>query len=253
MPSKRRVTWWTAALFVHAGALVIVTAWILADPVFPREQFRQPIDFGFLRGGKWPPPLMWSPPGVRPLLFKLWAATAILSGAAILLGLFVGPIRQRGVRSWLVVLTLCGCWLALGTSWPHVAWFGKRFRVAGGISQLERVAAELRSAWPSEDGVLPTIGPFQAYPLGKPLVIVLLSPSDRPLGRVQFTSVERSDEGGLRFRLSGPERGDWLEWHPPCGAPATFQGGLGKYHRLLRYSSIADGWYLARYRDHQYE
>ena len=67
----------------------------------------------------------------------------------------------------------------------------------------------------------------------------------------EFSLIERDPSGGLRFALSGAERGDWLEWHPAGHAPQSFIGGLEDRHELLQAAALGDGWHLARYQpDH---
>ena len=113
---------------------------------------------------------------------------------------------------------------------------------------MHGTAAALSTNWPAGDGERVELGPFLAYPLGKPQVLLLLTQASVPHTNVSFSTVERSDQGGLRFQLTGNELGAWLEWHPSHDEPRGFIGGLLQRYELDRFSPLGDDWFLVRYK-----
>jgi hypothetical protein len=75
----------------------------------------------------------------------------------------------------------------------------------------------------------------------------LTTPESR-VGVAPFSAIERSEAGGLRFELAGPEGGAWVEWHPAGERPASFVGGLETRYELARSADLGEGWFVARYR-----
>jgi hypothetical protein len=179
---------------------------------------------------------------------RIFGLAAIVAASIILVGLFVGPRWHRSLRVWLGYLTVVAVWLALITARHDLAWRGQELRVDRLIAEFEPVALSLRRDWPIADDSTDELGPFSAYPNGRPRVLMpLLKPSARG-NHAPFSVVEQSPEGALRFELVGHDEGAWLEWHPGNSRPASFIGGLETEYDLLRSSRLADGWYLTRYR-----
>lgn len=176
-------------------------------------------------------------------------ATAVVSGAALTFGVLLGPPRHRRLQSWLVAMTLACCWLALFVSWRDAAWFGRRLRTAALIEQVAPIAARLNAEWPRQDGELPQIGPFMAYPARAPATLILLTPPQLEGQAAAINLIERTADGALHFGLGGTETGAWLIWRPAGGAPESFQGGLERRYELDRRQRLADKWWLATYRD----
>ncbi|MFO0899801.1 MAG: hypothetical protein U0836_20415 [Pirellulales bacterium] len=245
---QRRLPWQRLPLALNVGALASLAAWVLIDADFPRTVHWLLVELG-RRPGESGLALMrsWSRYGASLAALKALLAVGLTAGLAAFVLLFVGPARQRGLRSWLALLTVCCAWLALGVGWSDLAWWGKQRRVAARLPEFEQAAELLSGRWPGQDGEVTGLGPFTAYPIGRPTTLLMLSEEGADLG-ARFLAVERvADEGGLRFALAGKERGDWLEWHPAGRAPASFTGGLGDRHKLLRSAPLGKGWHLVRY------
>jgi hypothetical protein len=115
------------------------------------------------------------------------------------------------------------------------------------VEQLEPLAERLRDQWPRGDSQLPEIGPFTAYPFGRPSVLLLMQPPSLNRESVHVSAIERSESGALRFQLGGSVANDWAEWHPETSRPRSFVGGLQDAHQLKAYSRLGSGWYLVRY------
>jgi hypothetical protein len=178
---------------------------------------------------------------------RVFGLAALVAAGVILVGLFVGPRWHRTLRVWLGFLTVVAVWLALIAARHDLAWLGQELRVDRLIAEFEPVALSLRRDWPIADDVTEELGPFSAYPNGRPRILMpLLKPSARG-NHAPFSVIERSPEGALRFELVGHDAGAWLEWHPGNSRPASFVGGLETEYELLRASRLAEGWYLTRY------
>ncbi len=155
--------------------------------------------------------------------------------------------RERSIRQWLAITTIVAAWLAMAFHQDSIAWHGKRLRFVARVDELEAIAAPLREDWPERDGEIPGIGPFMAYPFGRPTTLVLLQ-APRVSSRSAYVSaVERSGDGAIKLQLTGNDGGDWAEWHPPGRRPESFVGGLGDVHEFQSAASIGKGWYLVRY------
>jgi hypothetical protein len=230
------------AWIVNVGLLIAACAWIFFDPGFMRtyqqDAFVVSKPFTIVEAEQ------MSPGRTQALTWLTGAALSTLVGIAV--GLVIGAPWNRRLRSWLAFTAIAATWLALKTSWPELAWAGARWRVGSTVAAFEAVAEPLRANWPAADGATGDLGPFSAYPAGKPRMLMLLQqiPADRP---ARFTAIERSDRGGLRFELAGPEAGAWLEWHPPGEQPSVFVGGLETRYDLERSSPLGDGWFLTQY------
>jgi hypothetical protein len=247
-PHLRRFPWQRLLWALNVGALAVLAVWILSDADFGRTVHWQLVELG-RRPGESALPLVraWSRYGVPLAALKALFAVGLTTGFAALVLLFVGSARQRGLRSWLAVLTVCCVWLALGVGWSDLAWWGKQRRVAARLPEFERAAELLSGRWPGQDGEVTGLGPFNAYPIGRPTMLLMLSEEGADSG-TRFSAVERADDaGGMRFALAGKERGDWLEWHPAGRGPSSFTGGLGDRHELLRAAPLGKGWHLVRY------
>lgn len=247
-PPLQRLPWQRLALAVNLAALVALTVWALTDADFGRTVHWQLVELG-RRPGESALPLVrsWSRYGLSLAALKALLAVGLTTGLAAFVLLFVGHARQRGLRSWLALITVCCAWLALGVGWSDLAWWGKQRRVSARLPEFERAAELLSGRWPGQDGEVTGLGPFNAYPIGRPTMLLMLSEEGTDVG-ARFLAVERGDdEGGLRFALAGKERGDWLEWHPAGRGPTSFTGGLGDRHALIRSAPLGQGWHLVRY------
>ena len=232
--------------FVNVAALGGLVAWIFCDGKFSDVVLALRADLSARLGngneiGVWP-----------QLASRVWALyivgiLAVGSAVGIFLGLFLGATTHRRVRSWFAFTLLLATWLTLFASWHELAWRGQVLRLRNQMDGFESVAASLRSDWPAVDGERPGIGPFMAYPIGGPRMLMMLTTPNLPNTRASISTVERSDDGALRFELTGDEPGVWLEWHPPGTAPQSFIGGLMSEYPLDRSEPLGQGWYLVRY------
>lgn len=170
----------------------------------------------------------------------------------ILLGLVLHSFHpksgavSRSIASNLGLMTVIASWCGLLIHHTELHWYGKGWQLASHRNQLDALVAVLQEKWPTEDGDLPTLGPFMAYPIGKPSVLIFLQ---APLISDDFavSAVERSTEGALRLQLSGSNHDDWVEWHPPPSKPNSFVGGLQETHILQQSIGLGEHWHLARY------
>ncbi len=232
---------------VNLLAFAAFCGWILIDGRFP-----QTVDF--LRAVVLQrfidyPLSGWS------LILSRWPYLALLglvavgSGIGIFASLFFGATAHRRVRSWLAFTVLAAAWLTLAVSWREMAWQSQTLRMQWRLSGLDSVAASFVANWPAADGERPEIGPFMAYPQGDPRTLMLLTTPEIGRAGVAISAIEKSSSGGLRFQLAGNESGSWLEWHPSHSVPRSFRGGLMTEYQLGRATALADGWFLARYRE----
>tara|TARA_R110002049_G_scaffold285698_4_gene466910 strand:+ start:11064 stop:11843 length:780 start_codon:yes stop_codon:yes gene_type:complete len=174
-------------------------------------------------------------------------AMCALTGLRLTYGLFGSSSDFRSLKALIVLMTLSALWCGLVLQFPSIAWQGKRARVFLCLDEFESIASPLRADWPRRDGMIEPIGPFMAYPFGRPSVLVLLTPPSVFDHGTSISAIERSERGALRFQLSGIEGGDWAEWHPPHSQPASFTGGLNDHYRLSSHLPLGNGWYLVRY------
>jgi len=233
----------TLAWALNLALLTAACSWVALD-----GQFMEPITVDG-RDSSTVAALLIVAPMSAGRMQALWAliggiATTIFVMAC---GLIVGRQRHRRIAAWLSFTAVVALWLTLWIAWPELAWAGQRWRVRRMIGEFEPVALSLRRDWPIADDVTEELGPFSAYPNGRPRILMpLLKPSARG-NHAPFSVVERSPQGALRFELLGNNAGAWLEWHPGNSRPASFIGGLETEYALHRASPLADGWYLTRY------
>jgi hypothetical protein len=176
------------------------------------------------------------------------ALLAISTFATMFISLFAGSRRFRLTRSWLLFTALACGWLGFLVGWPEVYWNGQQRRMRAVLIPAEELARHLDANWPAEDGNLTGVGPFLAYPIGDPTTLLPLQWAGFPKTRLRFAAIERTNEGALRFELSGSELGAWLEWHPDGREPATFVSGLDSTYTIIRQQRLAPNWFVVRYR-----
>jgi hypothetical protein len=183
-------------------------------------------------------------------VITLIATSAVAVGTllAILGGLFMGPRRFRSIRAWLLFTLLVGGWLGTVFAGPEIYWLGQQRRMERVIAPVEAMARQLNANWPVEDGDLPGIGPYLAYPKGAPTLVLPLKWITFPGTSLRFSAVERSTDGVIRFELTGSEAGAWLEWRADDRPPKTFKSGLEMYYNVSRHQRLAPHWFLVRYR-----
>ncbi len=219
-------------------ALLTMTLWAAGDPLF-ETMMHSPLSIG--------PETGWC--RAAGLVVVLGAAGGSLIA---LLGRFVvGPhsdSEARSVRQLLAITTVVALWFSLVLHHDSLAWQGKRARFSFRVDELELIAAPLRQEWPLTDGELPHVGPFMAYPFGRPSTLILLQSPRLATQSTYISSIERCEDGSIKFQLTGIDGGAWAEWHPTDSRPTSFVGGLADLHQLRSVSSIGRGWYLVRYK-----
>ncbi len=223
-----------------------VCLWILADGRF--AQAANALWTAVTTAGTATAPLVYGPLlSWRVVVLAALAVGAVVSLAGVFAALFVGAASHRRLRSWLAFTALVAGWLALGTSWREVAWWGQQCRVEARLAEFTAIAMALHSDWPGDDGERAGLGAFMAYPQGAPRMLLMLTPPAAPRAGLRFSAIERAENGALRFELADSEHGAWLEWHAPGDVPSSFVGGLMGDYRLQRSASLGGGWFLARY------
>ncbi len=180
-------------------------------------------------------------------LAKIAALLALATLATMFAGLFFGTQRFRGLRPWLLFVTLVCAWLGLLTTWPQLYWYGQQVRLRRHVHAYNELVRTLQAEWPDQDNEIPEIGAFLAYPIGTPTTLLLLEEVAIPDSPVNISAIERPVEMAISFELSGAERGAWLAWRADDSPPDTFIGGLDTVNQVVRYARIAPNWYLVRY------
>lgn len=235
---------WVANLLLLVGCAV----WIVADARFDSAWQRWALDTGWSDDSSQLDEYVGRPE-LRTRLGGLWllAAGLIASMLVVWLGIFLGSRVHRSLLAWMVAMSLTAGWLALFTGIEDLRWLGHRLRLGSYVASYEPIAELLKQDWPRQDGEHQRLGPYMAYPAERPAMLLMLAPPEMPPTGTTISAVERSSAGGLRFQLSGPERGIWLEWHPESWRPESFVGGLQESRTLEGFVDIGGGWYLARY------
>lgn len=229
-------------------ALIGATAWIFVDPRVAQhlaaEEHKLTAPFQGPNAGVVDPVDPTSP---RAFAITIIACIVLASLVALGAALFFGPPERRRVRSWLGLTTLVALWLGLAVGWRDLSWAGTRWRLDRQLAAFQPLADELAADWPTDDGALPGLGQFSAYPVGRPRMLMLIA-ADPAATHAPIAAVERSDAGALRFQLAGQETGAWLEWHPAGSTPASFTGGLDDPHDLAKSAPLSEHWFATRYR-----
>lgn len=168
--------------------------------------------------------------------------------AVVFGGLFFGTQFFRGLRPWLLFVTLICAWLGLLTTWPELYWYGQQVRMRRHVQAYNAVARELQTDWPRQDGELPEMGPYLAYPIGAPTTLLLLGEGTIPETPIHIAAIERPSVEAMTFELAGAEIGAWLEWRADDTPPTAYVGGLDTENQVIRYARLAPNWYLVRYK-----
>ena len=116
------------------------------------------------------------------------------------------------------------------------------------LPAAEALVDSLRGHWPKVESELPEWGPFLAYPVSAPAVLLPLRNVTFPKTEMRFSAVERSGDEAMRFELAGAETGAWLEWRGRGSEPRSFVGGLDTKYELTKVARVAPEWFLVRYR-----
>lgn len=235
-----------AISIIHVALLLLMISWIACDPAFELmwSRFAQGITTPLAAFQDAVAYVGW----IRPTLLLMMVAATVSSFIwtfAAMLGR--SSKQQRSLKAALALTTLAAVWCGLVINTSSLAWYGKRIRLAWKIQALEAIVRPLRTDWPDNDGELPGIGPYMAYPFGNPSTLILLQPPSVPSSEFLISAVDRGELGTIRLQLSGVHAGDWVEWHPSASRPQSFSGGLSDRYDLKSSVSLGSGWYLVRY------
>jgi len=185
---------------------------------------------------------------IRPIVLLILVAGVAACFTWTLDGMLRRSSKQlRSLKAVLSLTALVAVWCGLAINTSSLAWYGKRTRLAWQIEEFESIVRPLRTEWPDNDGEIPGIGPYMAYPFGNPSTLVLLQPPSVSSNGFFISAVDRGVAGTIRLQLSGIHAGDWVEWHPSASSPQSFSGGLSDRHELRSSVSLGSGWYLVRY------
>lgn len=231
---------------VYIGLPVAMTAWLLVDPL-AIDVFRLLIRHEALVA-----PIQT----IKTLLASVGFARVAAVGfgaAALLIGLVFDWKRSLSrsgkpltIRHLLFLTTMLACGLGIILGAERLAWFGKTLRLNPRVDRMELLAEQLQNDWPTEDGEIAGLGPFNSYPFGEPSMLLLLTPFPLEGSDTVISAIGRSGDT-LRFQLGGVDGGDWIEWHPKYERPQSFTGGLSDRHRLQQCAPLRPRWYLVRY------
>ncbi|MCA9176120.1 MAG: hypothetical protein KDB14_16655 [Planctomycetales bacterium] len=220
----------------NLGLLATLALWAFCDPNLPPT----------LRTlGQAVSPEGWSATGWRTVGVVVVLGLATLQGGWLLSGVWLGDVEFRRLKSLAILVGLVSLWLGNVLNLDAIAWQGRRWRVLPYVAAAERIVAPLKTAWPQEDGDTAEVGPFMAYPVGRPQTLILLTPPQLADGP-HVPAIERSSTGALRLELHDVGGHDWLEWHPQ-GRPVSHIGGLLEHRELTRVTALGENWFLVRY------
>ncbi|MCC9656184.1 hypothetical protein [Rhodopirellula halodulae] len=230
---------WSWLWLAQAISLLGLAIWAALDPLFSKVSRLSAWQTWQVGLNHWRVPLL-----------VLIAALAIGSLLLLLVRFLARSnqrMRSRSLAQLLAITTLAAAWCGMLIHLDSIAWQGKRIRFVARVDQLEAIAAPLRTDWPQQDGEVSQVGPFMAYPFGRPKTLVLLQAPRVTERAVYVSSIERGDDGSIKLQLTGTDGGDWAEWHPEGSRPKSFVDGLFELHRLDFATPIGRGWYLVRY------
>ena len=245
----RRARTWSVALAwgVHLSLLAGLVVWLMADP---RVAHAIPVLFSHVEAiAAGENDSLAVSKSLAPALATLRASLIAAAGSLLLMlaGFWLGGRRARGLRSWLLYTTIVSAWLGLYLTWPTLAWQGQQWRLGAQITNIDDFAAKIDAHWPPLDDQVPELGAFISYPLDTPSTLLLLRHVRFPGTDLEFSAVERTPDGALRFELTGHERGVWLEWRPDTSPPGPFQNGVETYYQVQQAGQLSPHWYLVRY------
>ncbi len=218
---------WVSSLLLLLGACL----WVFFDPAMHEVLAGEEFQFG-----------------VRMYILFGVAALGAVQCVWLLVGTFTGSRQFRAIQAMAVLVVLISLWLGSALNLPGIAWQGRRFYLLPRVEAIKPIAQPLIQQWPAEDGEVETIGPFMAYPVGRPTTLILLTPPQLTQGGPSIAAVERSAAGDIRFELTDAGGNDWMEYRPHS-PPDSHVGGLLEYRELVRSTPLYDNWYLVRYRD----
>lgn len=232
---------------VNVLALVGSAVWITQDGKFPDAVTAFHRHVSAIGSDNSPlavvPPLLW------PRVDALWAmlGIALVSAIGIGAGLAAGAGQHRNTRAWLAATLLLAGWLTLLTTWPQLVWQGQVWRVRASLPQFAAVAERLSQDWPQDDGDIPELGPFMAYPIGNPRTLMLMTTPRVPGTRLEVKVIERGEHESIYFQLAGNDEGVWLVRQPTGDEPRSFSSGLDGEYIPVEFRPVRPGWLLVRF------
>ena len=247
---SRQVVWvyWVINISLFVGLL----AWIFRDGEFSKvaNLISQSASWKdtFLPNGAFPHSLT-----THVQILQVILIATVFSGIGIFAALFAGSRTNRNLRSWLAVMFALAAWLTLFSVWPDYAGYARAWRIRSNLPAMEKLATTLLANWPTGDGQLPEIGPFTAYPIGKPSTLMLLTTPTVPGTNIQISEINRYADSELQLRLVGFGEGVWLAYVPLQKQPSlnlSCINGLGSELELERgrFLSLGSNWFLVQCR-----
>ncbi len=189
------------------------------------------------------PPML----STRVYLLNALVIAGFISAVGIVCALFFGAGSTRSLRAWLAVMFVMAAWLTFYTTWPDYAWRAQAWRVSRSLPALELLARTLLDDWPSQDGQHPAIGPFNAYPIGSPRTLMLLTKPHLSGSNLRISTIERGDGRDLYFQLTGSDEGATLARITGRNQPHAYYSGLEGGYQPFRSHALGKNWFLVQY------
>jgi len=237
-------------------ACIAYLGWIVIDAQYPTTVYVVRLHVGleqvdadpaFVAAGfwdmMWDGVRSWDSLGPRLLFFAVLAITAVVSSVLML----VQFLRRGTIRQMLLIVFVMSAWLSLWVSYGqlHEWTVLRRARIA--LPRFESAAISLSQHWPRENGALPEAGSFYTYPDKHPNLLLLHGRRGYPIREDFGYQIERSEQGAIRFKLSGAFDCQ-IECHPPGSKPASYTTSFDSTMTLREAIQLNDeGWYLVRY------
>ena len=115
------------------------------------------------------------------------------------------------------------------------------------LPAIEKLATSLLENWPDQDGHLPEIGPFNAYPIGKPRMLMMLTKSNLSGTNIKVSTIERGEGDDLYFQLADNDEGATLARLPQGNKPQAYFSGLEGEYQPFRHQLLGSNWFLVQY------
>lgn len=235
------------AWLLNVAVLVATVVWLLRDGKFAEGAAAFNKHVSAIVGPGSPltvvPPLLW------PRIDGIWIVLVVgfLSVVLIISGLVAGSEGHRGIRAWLAAMILLAAWLTLFTQWPSIVWQGQAMRIRWSVAEFDALGQKLLADWPQNDGEIDNLGPFMAYPIGKPRTLMLVKTPLVPGTPFSLATIERGEVNDLYFQLAGNDEGVWVVRNPGDKEPKSFFSGLDGEYIPVRFKPLRDGWFMVNY------
>ena len=173
----------------------------------------------------------------------------------IAFGLLVGSSSFRSTRNALGLTAVIAYWLFLGRQCESIVEFGRVYRLASKVHQLEPFAIEVDRHW-SELCETRSVCSSQinfsnmlAYPVEQPTMCFFASTHRIDSCHIEIASIERTAGEAIRLQLTGEHRGYWIEKRTNSQLPQPFRSGLDYSMYPISIKDLGRSFYLVRYRD----